>query len=221
MDSPTKPRRGRPPKGGLAMTGTERAEQSHRRTTSVCAERGWIAQTRVYYSEAHREIIRHEAKARGEAIEVLLSEILDDALQRFAKQKRTPMPPRGPLDLGIDGIKMSWSHRIRVEGNKRFVTHGLLIVTSVVEEPGGKLISKTFHAGSPAKITQARLDDTIAKACAVREHHNRIVRGEVPFKWLPLTTLTNLYSKVPRPHISLDAVMAELEKDYPQVKEAT
>lgn len=197
-----------------------KAKQSRplRPSESACAERGLTAQLCVFYREEYRELLRHEAKANGVAVVELLSGILDEALTKFVQRERTPEKQTNPLDLGVIGVTVKWSHRNRgydSKGHPHF-THAVLITATIAKEQGKYATNATFHAGSPATLTQEKLDNALAKACVTREHYNRIVRGEIPFGWPPVNDLLVLYKDLPRPKLDLAVVMAELEKDHPQ-----
>lgn len=154
---------------------------------------GWLVSLR----RQNKYVIYETVNDEGQSAE----HSLDRAKLLFAeKLKQVPLTkseierPRtkNSIDTHMRGVMVSWV-RSRRRASRPYMWRSLLVVISVRLEPGKRCTNKSVHAGTRNTVTQESLNIALRKGYAIREHHNRIERGEIPCEWPSIDELLKLY----------------------------
>lgn len=133
--------------------------------------------------------------------------VLKENIERLPLTKNEIERPRAKssIDTHMRGVMISWV-RSRRRPSRPYRWGSLLVVVSIRLEPGQRCTNKSVHAGTQNTLTQESLNAALKKAYAIREHHNRIERGDIPCVWPSVDELVKTYNNMAFPQVDVEAV---------------
>lgn len=167
---------------------------------------GWLItlkrQSKVYIDERVKDDGQTAEQSLGRA-----KEIFTEQLNKIPLTRNEIERPRvkNSIDTHMRGVMISWVRSRRRE-SRPYRWRSLLVVVSVRLEPGKRCTNKSIHAGTRNTVTQESLDAALRKGYALREHHNRIERGEIPCEWSPVEELVKIYRDPGFPSVDVESV---------------